>query len=144
MYSESLVDKVHFMYKTFYHTITSMACTVKEHYMINYYHNKGNSINGVMVIVFASSAVDRGSSPCRIKYLKKHNVVGSPLSMQHYGVRTKTGWIRIRMMYNFWELTPLMSIYVLHLEALVATSADSVPSSIEGEKRTHPRFADCT
>ena len=70
MYSESLVDKVHFMYKSCYHTITAMAYTVKDHYMINYCYNKGNCICGVMFIVLASSAVDRGSSPCRIKYKK--------------------------------------------------------------------------
>jgi hypothetical protein len=73
MYSESLVDKVHKMYKSCYHTITAMAYTVKDHYMINYCHNKGNRICGVMVIVVASSAVDRGSSTCRIKYKKKLN-----------------------------------------------------------------------
>jgi hypothetical protein len=40
-----------------------------------------------------------GSSPDRLK-LKTIKIIFAafPLNMQHWGVRTKTGWLKIRMM----------------------------------------------
>ena len=52
----------------------------------------------VMVSVFASSAIDSVFEPRsrQTKWLKLVSVA-SPLSMQHKGVRAKTGWIGIRI-----------------------------------------------
>jgi hypothetical protein len=50
-----------------------------------------------MVSVLASSAVDRGFKPRSVKPKTiKLVFVASPLSMQHLGIRAKTGWLRIR------------------------------------------------
>ena len=49
-----------------------------------------------MVSVLASNAVDRGFEP-RSGQTKDYKIylVASPLSTQHYGERTKTGWLGI-------------------------------------------------
>ena len=52
-----------------------------------------------MVSMLASSVVERGlchgrAKPKTIKLV----FVASPLSTQHYGVRAKTNWLRIRIM----------------------------------------------
>ena len=53
-----------------------------------------------MVSVLASSVVDRGLEPRWIKpKTMKLLCVASPLSTQHYGVRAKTGWLGIRILY---------------------------------------------
>ena len=58
-----------------------------------------NHICGVMVSLLASSAVDRGFKPYRVKSKTiKLVFVACPLSTQHYGERTKTGWLGIRIM----------------------------------------------
>ena len=61
--------------------------------------NRSYSIGGVMGSVLASSAVDRGVEP-RSGQTKDYEIgiVASPLSTQHLGVRTKTGWLGIRIM----------------------------------------------
>jgi hypothetical protein len=52
-----------------------------------------------MVSVLASSAVDRGSSPGRVKPKTiKLVFVASPLSTRYYGERAKTGWLGIGIM----------------------------------------------
>ena len=55
-----------------------------------------------MVGVLASSAVDHGFEPWsvsnHIEYKKKLVFAASLLKKQHYGVRAKTGWLRIRIM----------------------------------------------
>jgi len=52
-----------------------------------------------MVIVLASSVVDRGFEQ-RLGETKDYTIglVASPLSTHHYGERTKTGWLGIRIM----------------------------------------------
>ena len=63
-----------------------------------------NRIGGVMVRVFASSAVDRGFEPRlgQTHVVKPKTIklvfVASPLSTQHSGVRANTGWLGIRIM----------------------------------------------
>ena len=54
---------------------------------------EGNHIDGVMVSVFASSAVDRGFEH-RSGQTKDFKIgfVASLLSTQHEGVRAKTDW----------------------------------------------------
>jgi len=47
-----------------------------------------------MASVFASSAVDRGFKPKIIKLV----FVACPQSPQHYGERTKRGWLEIKIM----------------------------------------------
>jgi hypothetical protein len=52
-----------------------------------------------MVSVLASSAVDRGSSPGRVKPKTiKLVLVASPLSTRYYGERAKTGLLGIGIM----------------------------------------------
>ena len=52
-----------------------------------------------MVSVLASSVVDRGFEPGRVKPKNVKLVcVASPLSMQHLGERAKTGWPGIGIM----------------------------------------------
>ena len=52
-----------------------------------------------MVNMLPSSAVDRGSSPGRVKpKIIKLVFVASPLNTHHYGVRAKTGWLGIGIM----------------------------------------------
>ena len=55
-----------------------------------------NRIDGVMVSVLASSAVDRGFEP-RLAQTKTKKLVfvASPLSTQHSGKRAMTGWLGI-------------------------------------------------
>ena len=63
-------------------------------FLIDYmYLHIFNRINGVMVSVLASSAVDSGFDPrsCQTKLV----FVASSLSTQHSGEREKTGWLRI-------------------------------------------------
>ena len=51
-------------------------------------------IGGVMVSLIASSVVDRGLSPDRIKTKTMKLVfVASSLSTQHYGERAKISWL---------------------------------------------------
>jgi len=58
-----------------------------------------NRISDIMANMLASSSVDLDSSPGLVKsYTLKLVFVASPLSMQYYGVRTKTGWLGIRIM----------------------------------------------
>jgi hypothetical protein len=58
-----------------------------------------NSISGVMVSVLSSCAVDRGFETRRVKPKTIKLVFAAfPLSTQLYGVRTKIGWLRIRIM----------------------------------------------
>ena len=56
-------------------------------------------IGNIMVSVLASCVVDRGFEPQSGQTKDyKIGIVASPLSMQHYGERAKTGWFRIRIM----------------------------------------------
>ena len=59
-------------------------------------------IGGVMVSVHASSVIDRGFVGFSLGWVKPKTYtigfVASPLSMQHKGVRAKTGWLGIRIM----------------------------------------------
>ena len=58
-----------------------------------------NRISDIMANMLASSSVDLDSSPGLVKsYTLKLVFVASSLSMQYYGVRTKTGWLGIRIM----------------------------------------------
>jgi hypothetical protein len=58
-----------------------------------------NHFSGVMVSVLASSAVDRGCEPGRVKQKTiKLVFVASPLSTQHEGERAKTDWLGVRIM----------------------------------------------
>jgi hypothetical protein len=53
-----------------------------------------NCISDIMANMLASSSVDLDSSPGLVKSnTLKLVFVTSPLSMQYYGVRTKTGWL---------------------------------------------------
>jgi hypothetical protein len=53
-----------------------------------------NRISDIMANMLASSSVDLDSSPGLVKSnTLKLVFVTSPLSMQYYGVRTKTGWL---------------------------------------------------
>ena len=58
-----------------------------------------NHISDVMVSVLDSSAVDCGFKPCRVKAKAMKLVfIASPLRMQHYRERSKTGLVGIRIM----------------------------------------------
>jgi hypothetical protein len=59
----------------------------------------GNRIGEVMASMLASSVVDRGFEPHRVKPKNiKLAFVAFPLITQLKGVRSKTGWLRIRIM----------------------------------------------
>jgi hypothetical protein len=59
-----------------------------------------NRIDGIIVSVLASSVIECGFEPRLGQTKPKQIDIGclSPLGRQHYGVRTKTGWLKIRMM----------------------------------------------
>ena len=58
-----------------------------------------NRIDGIIVSVLASSVIECGFEP-RLSQTNqsKLTLAASPLGRQHYWVRTKTGWLKIRMM----------------------------------------------
>ena len=77
--------------------VFSIPVTKEKH---TYLINKGNSdvdyfLIGVMVIVLASSVIDRGFDPRSIKPITMKRVLGaSPLSILHYGVKSKSNeWL---------------------------------------------------
>ena len=64
---------------------------------------KINRIVGVMVSMLTLSAVDRGFESRSVKPKTiKLVFVASPLSTQHSGERTKTGWLGIRNNVSEW------------------------------------------
>ena len=70
-------------------------------------------VGSVIASVLASSAVDRGfESPDRVKPKTiKLVFVNSPLSTQHWGERTKTGWLGIKIMSTHGLLYQWASVY---------------------------------
>jgi hypothetical protein len=63
-----------------------------------------NRISDIMANMLASSSVDLDSSPGLVKSnTLKLVFVTSPLSMQYYGVRTKTGWLVNRNNVSEWS-----------------------------------------
>jgi hypothetical protein len=75
-----------------------MYCLVEYSTALYIVRTTPNYIGGVMVNVLASSVVDRGfeTRPGQTKTTKLAFVV-FPLSTQHCRVRTRTGWLRIKI-----------------------------------------------
>ena len=72
---------------------------------------KVNHVGGVMVSMLAASSVD-GGFETRSSQTKDYKLVfvASPLSMQHSGERTKTGWLGIRIMCQSVYLQTVVSV----------------------------------
>ena len=58
----------------------------------------GQGKGDLLIRVLISNAVDHGFEPLRVKpKTMKFVFVASPLSMQLYGIKAKTGWLGIRI-----------------------------------------------